>query len=382
MQNFELIKKNKVGSEARAGLVKTAHGEIKTPVFMPVATQSTIKTLTFDQLDSTGCQIVLSNTYHLFLRPGAELVKKAGHLHGWTNYKKPFLTDSGGFQVFSQARIDKCKIDDTGAEFIDNVDGKKHFISPEDSITAQNKLGADIIMAFDHCPDGGASYEDTKLAMNRTHLWAKRCVETHKNALENNERPDYQSLFLIVQGGIFEDLRKESVEELTKYDVPGFAIGGVSVGESREDIDRIVKYTTPLLPENKPRYLMGIGTKEDVVKAVAAGIDMFDCVMPTRIARHGAFFDKDGNKKLIKNSTYTEDFRPLVEGCTCYTCKNHSRAYIRHLFRVKETTAASLMSIHNLHYLINLTNQIREEILEGNFDPGKYLSNTSDLVSK
>lgn len=357
---FELIKKK---GEARAGKITTPHGVIETPVFMPVATQSAIKAMSFDQLDACGTEIVLSNTYHLHLRPGEDLIHQAGGLHNWTSYQKPFLTDSGGFQIFSQSRLGKCKINDQGAEFIDNLAGNKHFISPEDSITMQNKMGADIIMAFDHCPDGGASYEATKEAMERTHRWAERCMIQHQNSLEQKLRPEDQALFLIVQGGIFKDLRAQSVAALTQHDAPGFAIGGVSVGESREDIDEIVKYTTPLLPENKPRYLMGIGTKEDIVKAIEAGIDMFDCVMPTRIARHGAFFDKDGVRQLIKNSQYTADFKPLDSSCACYACTNHSRAYIRHLFRSQEMLAATLLSIHNLSYLIKLTNSIREEIL-------------------
>ncbi len=368
--SYKLLKTH---NKARAGVIETDHGIIETPVFMPVATQSTIKALTFDQLDACGTQIVLSNTYHLHLRPGGDLIQKAGGLHKWTSYQKPFLTDSGGFQIFSQSRIDKCKITDSGAEFIDHVTGAKHFIDPEKSIHVQNQLGADIIMAFDHCPDGGASYEDTKIAMDRTHLWAERCVKAHQQALENGSRPENQALFLIVQGGIHKDLREQSAKAITALDSPGYAIGGVSVGESREDIDSIVEFTTPLLPENKPRYLMGIGTKEDIVKAIAAGIDMFDCVMPTRIARHGAFFDSNGTRQLIKHSQYTEDFSPLIEGCTCYTCKNHSKAYLRHLFRVHEISAGTLLSIHNLHYLIHLTKQIREEIIAGTFDPAKYL---------
>ncbi len=356
--------------EARAGILETAHGSIETPVFMPVATQSTMKAMTFRDLEDCKPQIILSNTYHLHLRPGEDLIHKAGGLHQWTSYHKPFLTDSGGFQIFSQSRINKCRITDEGAAFIDHVTGNKHFISPEKSIAIQNKLGADIIMAFDHCPEGLADYDTVKEAMQRTHQWAERCVvEFNKNEF----RPEYQSLFLIVQGGIYEDLRKASVLELSRHEASGYAIGGVSVGESREDIDHIVRYTTPLLPANKPRYLMGIGTKEDIVKAIAAGIDMFDCVMPTRIARHGAFFDSNGKRELIKHSKYTDDFRPLDESCTCYTCANHSRAYLRHLYRVGETAAGTLLSIHNVHYLINLTKTIRQKILDHNFSPEEYL---------
>jgi queuine tRNA-ribosyltransferase len=361
---YELIAKQ---NKARAGIITTPHGDIETPVFMPVGTQSTVKAMTYDQVRACGTEISLANTYHLFLRPGADLIAKAGGLHKWTNFEKPFLTDSGGFQIFSQMRINKCKISDAGAEFIDTVTGQKHFMSPEDSILTQNKLGADIIMAFDHCPQGNATHEEAREAMLRTHAWAERCVQAHARAED-------QALFLIVQGGIYEDLRKQSAEFISGLNVPGFAIGGVSVGESREDIDRIVEFTTPLLPENKPRYLMGIGTKEDIVKAIAAGIDMFDCVMPTRIARHGGFFDFNGERMQIKNQKYTEDFSPLVEGCPCYTCVNHTRAYVRHLWKVHEITAGTLLSIHNLTYLINLAKEIRGNIMSGTFDPVKYLN--------
>jgi queuine tRNA-ribosyltransferase len=361
---YELIAKQ---NKARAGIITTPHGNIETPVFMPVGTQSTVKAMTYDQVRACGTEISLANTYHLFLRPGADLIAKAGGLHKWTNFEKPFLTDSGGFQIFSQMRINKCKISDAGAEFVDTVTGQKHFMSPEDSILTQNKLGADIIMAFDHCPQGNATYEEAREAMLRTHAWAERCVRAHTRAED-------QALFLIIQGGIYEDLRKQSAEFISGLDVPGFAIGGVSVGESREDIDRIVEFTTPLLAENKPRYLMGIGTKEDIVKAIAAGIDMFDCVMPTRIARHGGFFDFNGERMQIKNQKYTEDFSPLVEGCPCYTCVNHTRAYVRHLWKVHEITAGTLLSIHNLTYLINLAKEIRGNIISGTFDPVKYLN--------
>jgi queuine tRNA-ribosyltransferase len=354
--------------KARAGVVNTPHGSFETPIFMPVGTQSTVKALTFDQLRSCGSEIILANTYHMYLRPGPDLVAKAGGLHEWTSYKKPFLTDSGGFQIFSQSRINKCKITDAGAKFKDHITGAYHFIDPEKSIDIQNKLGADIIMAFDHCPQGQADYEQTKIAMERTHKWAKRSMDAHAR--------DDQALFLIVQGGVFEDLRAQSAEFITNLDVPGYAIGGVSVGESREDIDRIVEYTTPLLPEHKPRYLMGIGTKEDIVKAIAAGIDMFDCVMPTRIARHGAFFNADGKREQIKTAKFKEDFTPLDPNCTCYTCQNHSKAYLQHLWRANESVVGTLLSIHNLHYLINLTKKIRAEIVAGTFEPDDYLSDS------
>ncbi len=360
---YELLKTH---GKARAGKITTPHGEVETPVFMPVGTQSTVKAITFEQLDSCGTEIVLANTYHLYLRPGGDLIDKFGGLHGWTSYKKPFLTDSGGFQIFSQGKINKCKVTDEGAHFVDHIRGDKHFIGPKEATEIQNKLGADIMMAFDHCPEGKASYEDVLDATERTHRWAKLCQEAH-------QRKEDQALFLIVQGGIYKDLRKMSVDELTKLDAPGYAIGGVSVGEEREDIDAIVEYTAPLLPENKPRYLMGVGTKEDIVKAIASGVDMFDCVMPTRIARHGAFFTKNGNE-LIKASKFESDEKPLIEGCKCYTCRNHSRAYLRHLFRSGEAVAGTLLSMHNLSYLIGLTKEIREAILNSTFDPQDYLN--------
>lgn len=368
---YSLEKKYK---KARAGKIETAHGTIATPIFMPVATQSAIKAMTFDQLDACGCQIVLSNTYHLYLRPGEDMIFNAGGLHKWTNYDKPFLTDSGGFQIFSQAAIGNCKITDAGAFFSDHITGAKHFIDPEKSMQIQSKLGADIMMAFDHCPSGGASYLDVKEATERTHRWAERSfAEFQKqNAISKFD----QSLFLIAQGGIFEDLRQKSIDFIKSIDVPGYAIGGVSVGESREDIDRIVRDFAYLLPEDKPRYLMGVGTKEDIVKAIAAGIDMFDCVMPTRIARHGAFFDIHGNRKSIKNAQFENDFSPLSENCSCYSCRNHSKAYIRHLFKAREISAFTLLSMHNLHYLIELTNNIRNEILNDCFNPEKYLEDS------
>ena len=367
--NFQLEKTHK---KARAGKIQTSHGLVETPIFMPVATQSSIKALTFDQLDACGSQIVLSNTYHLYLRPGEDLIHKAGGLHGWTNYQKPFLTDSGGFQIFSQEAIGKCKITDKGADFSDHITGAKHFIDPEKSMQIQTKLGADIMMAFDHCPPGGASYLEVKEATDRTHAWAERSLQEFE---KQNALTDYdQSLFLIAQGGIFEDLRAKSIDFIKSIDVPGYAIGGVSVGESREDIDRIVRDFAYLLPENKPRYLMGVGTKEDIVKAIDSGIDMFDCVMPTRIARHGAFFDEHGNRRSIKNAEFETNFAPLSENCSCYACKNHSKAYIRHLFKAREITAFTLLSMHNLHYLIELANNIRKEIINSSFEAEKYLA--------
>lgn len=353
--SYNLIKTcNK--SKARAGLFSTPHGEIKTPVFMPVGTNSAVKMMTQDHLYATNAQIILSNSYHLFLRPGHKLVEKAGGLHKWMNWEKPILTDSGGFQVFSLS--DLRKLNEDGVSFKDPKDGSTYFMSPEISMEVQNSLGADIIMAFDECAPYPCSYELAKEAMDRTHRWLIRCVNAHK-------RED-QALFPIVQGSVYDDLRAESAKFISSVDAHGYAIGGVSVGEPSDLINHIVEITAPLLPDNKPRYLMGVGTPEDLLDGVYRGVDMFDCVMPTRIARHGSFFTHTG-RGVIKNKEFEEDFTPLVEGCDCYTCKNHTKAYIRHLYRVKEATAAILMTIHNIHYLVNLMNEAREAILQDGF---------------
>ncbi len=350
---FQLLTK---APAIRSGIISTKSGSIRTPVFMPVGTQSCIKALSWDQVEALGAEIVLANTYHLHLRPGEDLIAEAGGLQQWTNFQKPFLTDSGGFQIFSQARLNRCKITDRGAEFIDHIDGSKHFIGPRESIQIQHKLGADIIMAFDHCPPGQVTYAEARDAMERTHLWAEICVDEHEklSVKASQEGRSSPALFLIVQGSTYKELRTESAKTITSMRADGYAIGGVSVGETREEIDEIVKFTAPLLAEDKPRYLMGVGTHEDVIKAIQAGIDMFDCVMPTRIARHGCFFDIGGKRQLIKAERYRSDFAPLMADCECYSCKRHSRAYIRHLWRVSETLAGTLLSIHNLHYLINL----------------------------
>lgn len=355
MFKYKLLKKDK-SSKARAGIFFTPHGPIRTPVFMPVGTNSAVKMLTADLVNQLGAEIILSNSYHLFLRPGHKLVQKAGGLHKWMNWHRPILTDSGGFQVFSLTHLRKMK--DNGVEFKDPISGDKHFISPEVSMEIQNALGADIIMAFDECPPYPCNYEDAKAANDRTHAWLERCFNAHS-------RKD-QALFPIVQGSVYEDLRTESAKVITSYQAYGYAIGGVSVGEPRELINKITDYTTDLLPEDKPRYLMGVGTPEDLLESVKNGVDMFDCVNPTRIARHGCFFTPFG-RGTIKNKQYEEDFTPLVSGCNCYTCRNHSKAYVRHLYRVKEGTAAILMSIHNLHFLVDLMKQAHRAILEDQF---------------
>lgn len=353
--DFQLIKKDKT-SRARAGSFRTPHGVINTPVFMPVGTNSTVKMMTMDHLYNTEAEIMLSNSYHLFLRPGHKLVEKAGGLHNWMNWKRPILTDSGGFQVFSLSEL--RKLTEEGVTFKDPKDGRSYFMSPEISMEVQNSLGADIIMAFDECAPYPCEYKHAKEAMDRTHRWLDRCFKSHK-------RED-QALFPIVQGSTYDDLRLVSAEVISSFESHGYAIGGVSVGEPKELIDHIVEITTPLLPEDKPRYLMGVGTPRDLLDGVIRGVDMFDCVMPSRIARHGSFFT-DYGRGIIKNKEFEEDFSPLVEGCECYTCKNHTKAYIRHLFRAKEATASTLMTIHNIYYLVKLMHNARQAILEGRF---------------
>ena len=341
--------------EARAGELNLPHGKVLTPVFMPVGTNSTVKTLTMQQLESTGAQIMLGNAYHLYLRPGAEIIEKAGGLNKWSNWKKPILTDSGGFQVFSHGQFGKSKITDDGVLFKDPWSGKEHFIGPEEAIHIQNKLGADIIMAFDDCSTFPISEENLNDSLNRTHNWAIRSLKSHKNK-------ELQSLFLIVQGGSNEQLRQKSIEFISNLNPDGIAVGGISVGEPKEDICRVTAYTLSKLPKDKPRYLMGVGTPEDLIFGILCGADMFDCVMPTRIARHGTFYTNAG-RKIIKNAEYTEDFSALDKNCNCYTCLNHTKAYIRHLFKAKEPTGPMLLSIHNIYFLINLVSQIRQSII-------------------
>ena len=354
--HFDLIKKSEK-TNARAGLFKTPHGEIKTPIFMPVGTNSAVKTLTSDQVRATGAQIILANSYHLYLRAGTKRIRQFGGIHNWMNWDKPVLTDSGGFQVFSLSAL--RKITEDGVEFQDPKDGSKHFISPEVSMEIQEDIGADIVMAFDECAPYPCDYETAKKAMERTHRWLDRCFKAKKNPK--------QALFPIVQGAFFDDLRRESAMVISNYNASGYAIGGVSVGEPDDIKNHFVELTAPLLPENKPRYLMGVGTPVDLLDGIKNGIDMFDCVLPTRNARHGSFFTWDG-KKNIKNKQFQDDDRPLDENCKCYSCQNHSRAYIRHLFKCQESTAMTLLSIHNIQFLIEFSQRCREEILNGTFE--------------
>ncbi|MGN1299659.1 MAG: tRNA guanosine(34) transglycosylase Tgt [Candidatus Scatovivens sp.] len=352
---YELLHIDK-NSGARRGIVHTPHGDIQTPIFMPVGTQATVKSLTPEELEEINAQIILSNTYHLFLRPGHELVKQAGGLHKFMNWNKPILTDSGGFQVFSLGAL--RKITEEGVEFRSHLDGSKQFISPEKAMEIEEDLGADIIMAFDECCPYPSSYEYTKNSMERTTRWAKRCKKVHTTV-------DKQGLFGIIQGGFFEDLREKSLKDLIELDLPGYAIGGISVGEPKEEFLRILRYTTPLMPEDKPRYLMGVGSPDYLIEAALAGIDMCDCVLPTRIARHGTAMTSNG-KLVVRNAKYEKDFSTLDEKCDCYTCKNYTRAYIRHLLNTKEILGIRLLSIHNLRFLTKLMERVRIEIENDN----------------
>jgi queuine tRNA-ribosyltransferase len=344
-------------SAARAGKFTTPHGAVETPVFMPVGTQSTVKALTWQQVEQAGSQIVLANSYHLYLRPGHKLVAEAGGLHGFSAWDKPILTDSGGFQVFSLE--DLRTINEEGVAFKDHLSGQEHFIGPAKSMEIQNALGADIIMAFDECVKNPATHEEAKAAMERTHRWLEVCVNEHRRASD-------QALFGIVQGSTYEDLRTESARVVTGFELPGYAIGGVAVGEDRPAIERMTKYTAPLLPQNKPRYLMGVGTPWDIIHAVYCGIDMFDCVLPTRLARHGAAFTSSGRVSL-RNAKYGKDWNPIDPNCTCHTCQRHHAAYLHHLVRMKEMTASTLLSIHNIHFLHQVASACRKAILEGSF---------------
>ncbi len=353
--NYELVHTCKQ-TGARAGVFTTPHGVINTPIFMPVGTNSAVKTLVSDQIMDTGAQIMLANSYHLYLRAGTKLIKQFGGIHSWMNWHKPVLTDSGGFQVFSLSNL--RKITEDGVEFRDPKDGKKHFISPEVSMEIQQDIGADIIMAFDECAPYPCDYDTAKKAMERTHRWLERCFKAKTNPR--------QALFPIVQGAFYDDLREESAKVISSYDAVGYAIGGLSVGETKDIMNHFVEFTAPLLPNNKPRYLMGVGTPEDLLDGIKYGIDMFDCVLPTRNARHGSFFTWNG-KRNIKNKEFWDDSSPLVEGCTCYACRNHSKAYIRHLFRCQESTAATLLSIHNIQFLVEFSQKCRQAILEDRF---------------
>jgi queuine tRNA-ribosyltransferase len=341
---------------ARAGIFSTPHGELLTPLFAPVGTQATVKAVSPEQLEDMNANLILANTYHLYLRPGDELISRLGGLHEFMHWERPILTDSGGFQVFSQA--DNRKIDSDGVTFKSHIDGSTHRITPEKSISIQENLGGDIIMAFDEC---GSPYDITRneLALEHTHQWAERCLRA-------KTRPD-QALFGIIQGGIYPALRQRSAEYLSSLDFPGYAIGGLSVGETKAETLSTLELVDDWLPQNKPRYLMGVGSPEDLVTGVQRGVDIFDCVLPTRLARHHAVLTRKGRLN-IANSKYSTDSLPIDEACTCYTCRNFSRAYLRHLVLAKEILGATLLTIHNLNTLLILMSDIRTSILQGKFE--------------
>jgi queuine tRNA-ribosyltransferase len=346
-----------VQNRARAGSFVTPHGVLETPSFAPVGTQATVKSLTPEQLSDLNASLILANTYHLHLRPGDKLIKEMGGLHKFMHWSGPILTDSGGFQVFSLAK--KRVIDQDGVTFRSHIDGSKHRLDPEKSIAIQENLGGDIIMAFDECSDP-YDMQYSREAMTRTHQWAERCQRA-------KTRSD-QALFGIVQGGIQEDLRQESAQVISNLDFPGIAIGGLSVGETKPEMYRILEVLDQALPGEKPRYLMGVGTPEDIINGVRRGVDIFDCVLPTRLARHNAAMTRFGGRMNIVNAQYAQEEQPIDPQCECYTCQNFSLAYLRHLVISKEMLAATLLSIHNLHTLIDLVNQIRNSILAGEFE--------------
>jgi len=343
---------------ARAGKFLTPHGIIETPIFMPVGTRATVKGVTPRNLHELGAQIILGNTYHLYLRPGHELIKKAGGLHNFMGWNKPILTDSGGFQVMSLSKL--RKITKEGVRFQSHIDGSYHMFTPEKVMEIQNAIGADIIMSFDECPPYPATKEYVAKSLKTTLEWAERGRFAHKNT-------DKQALFGIVQGGVHEDLREESAKALMNMDFPGYSIGGLAVGESKENMQRVTGFLNNILPQNKPRYLMGVGTPMDIINNIANGVDMFDCVMPTRNSRKGTVFTRNG-RMIIKSARYKEDFSPIDEQCNCYTCQNFSRAYIRHLFSVNELLGMQLASIHTLHFYLELVGMARKAIFEDRFE--------------
>ena len=344
-------------SGARLGKLITPHGEIDTPVFMPVGTQGSVKGISPEELKALGAKIILSNTYHMFLRPGHEIVREAGGLHGFMNWDGSILTDSGGFQVFSLSPL--RKITEEGVAFRSHLDGSKLFLSPEKAMEVENALGADIIMAFDECAPYPSTYQYTKNSMYRTTRWAERCLKAHTNT-------EKQALFGIVQGGTFADLRKISARDLVSFDFPGYAVGGLSVGEEAPLMYNMLEETVPLLPDDKARYLMGVGSPDNLVEGVLRGIDMFDCVLPTRIGRNGTAMTSRG-RVIVRDAKYARDFTPIDPECTCPACRNHTKAYIRHLIKAGEMYGLRLVTIHNLHFLVNLMAQIRQAIAEDRY---------------
>jgi queuine tRNA-ribosyltransferase len=358
MLEFEIIAESTT-TRARAGVIQTARGIVETPVFMPVGTLGTVKSLTPDELLSSGAQIILGNTYHLYLRPGCEVIEQFDGLHEFMGWQGPILTDSGGFQIFSLAKL--AKISEEGVTFQSHIDGSRHLLTPEKVIEIQTRLGSDIIMCLDQCIQHPASRAETREALEITSRWAERCKLAWQGSANGRS-----ALFGIVQGGMFKDLREASSDALTAQEFDGFAIGGLSVGEPVETMLEIAEFTLPKLPAEKPKYIMGTGTPEDLIELVALGADMFDCVLPTRNARNGQIFHPQGTLN-ITNAKYRQDTHPLEPGCTCYTCRNYSRAYLRHLFIARELLAYRLSSLHNIHFFLNLIKQMRQAILENKF---------------
>ena len=350
---YELIKTCKQ-TGARLGKVHTPHGTFETPMFMPVGTLATVKSMSPEDLKEMDAQIILSNTYHLWLRPGEDIVKEAGGLHSFMNWDRPILTDSGGFQVFSLS--DMRKITEEGVHFRHHLSGEKLFFSPEKAMEIQNALGPDIMMVLDECPPYPASHEYMKKSVERTSRWAERCLSAHA-------RQEDQALFGIIQGGEYEDLRKQSARDLVSLDFPGYAIGGLSVGEPKEIMNRVLEFTTPLMPADKPRYLMGVGSPGSLIDGAIRHVDMFDCVLPTRIARNGTCMTSKG-RLVVRNAKYARDYSPIDENCDCYTCRNYTRAYIRHLINTNEILGFRLTTYHNLYFLLNLMKQVRLAIKE------------------
>lgn len=354
--------------DARAGIFHTPHGDIPTPIFAPVGTQATVKSLTQRHLKELDAKLILANTYHLYLRPGDELIRDLGGVHSFMSWDSPILTDSGGFQVFSLS--DMRTVDEDGVTFRSHIDGSTHRFTPERSVEIQENLGADIIMAFDECAEP-YDRDYNEQAMQRTHRWAERCKKAQKR--------DDQALFGIVQGGVFPDLRTASAEYISSLNFPGNAIGGLSVGETKTEMHEMIEIVNAILPQNKPRYLMGVGTPSDLVECVKRGIDIFDCVLPTRLARHKSAMTDNGRMNMM-NAQYARDERPISETCQCYTCQNYSRAYIRHLIQAREMLSGTLLSIHNIHTLLDLVRKLRQAVIDGQFNhfADNYLSNFAD----
>lgn len=364
MKIFNILHKSSDG-KARTGIMELPHGPVHTPVFMPVGTCATVKAISKDDLEEIGFEIILANTYHLFLRPGPELINEAGGLHGFSQYKKNFLTDSGGFQVFSLSQLRKINPD--GVKFQSHIDGSYHMFTPENVVQTQALFNSDIQMQLDVCSGYGVDRKEAEHALKVTSEWAKRAK---KQWLEEQEKGYKGILFPIVQGNFFEDLRKESAEFVASLDLPGIAIGGLSVGEPKEKFEEFLAYTMKLLPEDKPTYVMGIGTPEYILEAVANGVDMFDCVLPTRNARNGAYFTHDGQLS-IKQERFKHDFKPIDPQCNCKVCRTYSRAYLRHLFKEQEILSSMLASYHNLAFLHQMMNEIRQAISEDRFEEYK-----------